>query len=274
MMHKMKLQNDPFIKIKNKTKTIEMRVYDEKRRKINVEDLIEFTNINTKEKMLVKVKNIYLYKDFDELYKNHDKVSIGYEQNDIANPNDMAVYYDEEDINKNGVVGIEIELVNNDIDIKNDYGNFKLRVAAIIEKENKILLSKAKKYNGYVFPGGHIELTETSKEAIIRETKEELQMDFKIERLFCIHENLYKTLDDKIASEIVYYYVLTPLENLKQNNFTITENDKGVIKKHEYEWIDKRDLLNKNANPKDVCKLIINSFETSNNILFSDGRYN
>lgn len=79
MMHKMKLQNDPFIKIKNKTKTIEKRVYDEKRRKINVEDLIEFTNINTKEKMLVKVKNIYLYKDFDELYKNHDKVSIGYE---------------------------------------------------------------------------------------------------------------------------------------------------------------------------------------------------
>ena len=112
MMHKMKLQNDPFIKIKNKTKTIEMRVYDEKRRKINVEDLIEFTNINTKEKMLVKVKNIYLYKDFDELYKNHDKVSIGYEQNDIVNPNDMSIYYNEEDIKENGVVGIEIELVN------------------------------------------------------------------------------------------------------------------------------------------------------------------
>ena len=112
MMHKMKLQNDPFIKIKNKTKTIEMRVYDEKRRKINVEDLIEFTNINTKEKMLVKVKNIYLYKDFDELYKNHDKVSIGYERNDIADPNDMSIYYNEEDIKENGVVGIEIELVN------------------------------------------------------------------------------------------------------------------------------------------------------------------
>lgn len=113
MIHKMKLQNDPFIKIKNKTKTIEMRVYDEKRRKINVDDLIEFTNINTKEKMLVKVKNIYLYKDFDELYKNHDKVSIGYEQNEVANPNDMAVYYDEEVIEENGVVGIEIKLVNN-----------------------------------------------------------------------------------------------------------------------------------------------------------------
>lgn len=112
MMHKMKLQNDPFIKIKNKTKTIEMRVYDEKRRKINVEDLIEFTNINTKEKMLVKVKNIYLYKDFDELYKNHDKVSIGYERNGVADPNDMSIYYNEKDIKENGVVGIKIKLVN------------------------------------------------------------------------------------------------------------------------------------------------------------------
>ena len=113
MIHNMKLQNDPFIKIKNKTKTIEMRVYDEKRRKINVDDLIEFTNVITKEKMLAKVKNIYLYKDFDELYKNHDKVSIGYEQNEVANSNDMAVYYDEEDIKENGVVGIEIKLINN-----------------------------------------------------------------------------------------------------------------------------------------------------------------
>lgn len=112
MIHKMKLQNDPFIKIKNKTKTIEMRVYDEKRRKINVGDLIEFTDVITKEKILVKVKNIYLYKDFDELYKNYDKVSIGYEQNEVANPNDMSIYYNEEDIKENGVVGIEIELFN------------------------------------------------------------------------------------------------------------------------------------------------------------------
>ena len=41
----MKLQDDPFKKIKNKTKTIEMRLNDEKRKKIKQDDLIEFTNI-------------------------------------------------------------------------------------------------------------------------------------------------------------------------------------------------------------------------------------
>ena len=49
MKHYMKLQNDPFTKIKNKTKTIEMRLNDEKRRKIKIHDLIEFTNIKTGE---------------------------------------------------------------------------------------------------------------------------------------------------------------------------------------------------------------------------------
>lgn len=47
MIHYMKLQNNPFIKIKNKTKTIEMRLNDEKRKKINIGDNIEFTNIKT-----------------------------------------------------------------------------------------------------------------------------------------------------------------------------------------------------------------------------------
>lgn len=118
MLHKMKLQEDPFIKIKEKTKTIEMRLYDEKRRKINIGDLIEFTNMVTKEKIVSEVKNIYLYKDFEELYKKHDKISIGYDKEDTPDPKDMSIYYKDEDIKKNGVVGIEIGLVNNDIRVK------------------------------------------------------------------------------------------------------------------------------------------------------------
>lgn len=78
MKHYMKLQNDPFTKIKNKTKTIEMRLNDGKRRKIKIHDLIEFTNIKTGEKLFTKVINLHYYNDFDELYKNHDKISIGY----------------------------------------------------------------------------------------------------------------------------------------------------------------------------------------------------
>lgn len=111
MIYKMKLQNDPFVKIKNKTKTIEMRLNDEKRKNIKLNDVIEFTNVLTNEKLSVKVLNLYHYHDFKKLYQNHDKVSIGYLENEDANPSDMEKYYNEEDIKKYGVLAIEIEVI-------------------------------------------------------------------------------------------------------------------------------------------------------------------
>ena len=38
MLHKMKLQESPFERIKNGTKTVEFRLYDKKRSKINIGD--------------------------------------------------------------------------------------------------------------------------------------------------------------------------------------------------------------------------------------------
>ncbi len=111
MKHEMKLNNEPFINIKNGTKTIELRLNDEKRRLLNINDLIEFTNRETNEKMLVKVVNIYHYPSFEELYKHFDKVSLGYKENEIANPCDMEMYYSKEEQNKYGVLAIEIKKI-------------------------------------------------------------------------------------------------------------------------------------------------------------------
>ena len=113
MLHEMKLQDEPFKKISDGTKTIEMRLYDEKRKKVKVGDLIEFTNVLNNEKLITLVINLYRYKDFDELYKNHDKVSIGYNEDEEASPSDMSMYYSDEDIEKYGVVGIKIKKINN-----------------------------------------------------------------------------------------------------------------------------------------------------------------
>lgn len=109
-IHYMNLNNDPFQLIKNQTKTIEMRLYDEKRRMIAIGDRIIFKNNKTEEIISVKVVNLFIYKDFFALYQEHDKVSIGYDANDIANPEDMYQYYSEERILKYGVVGIAIAL--------------------------------------------------------------------------------------------------------------------------------------------------------------------
>jgi ASC-1-like (ASCH) protein len=108
MIHKMKLWDESFKKIKNKTKTIEMRLCDEKRSKIAVGDSIEFINTKTNEICECLVTNLYKYENFNELYNHHDKIAIGYLDNEIADPNDMLVYYTKENIKKYGVLGIEI----------------------------------------------------------------------------------------------------------------------------------------------------------------------
>lgn len=111
MDHEMKLNNNPFSLIKLGTKTIELRLNDEKRRKIVVGDRIEFTNRDTNEKIMTEVIKLHNYTNFKELYKHFDKISLGYLEDDEANPSDMNEYYSEEEQNKYGVLGIEIKLI-------------------------------------------------------------------------------------------------------------------------------------------------------------------
>ncbi len=111
MKHEMKLNNGPYMNIKNGTKTIELRLNDEKRQLLKVKDLIEFTNRETLEQMLVEIENLYHYSSFDELYKHFDKVSMGYKEDDIADPKDMEEYYSKEEQEKYGVLGIEIKKI-------------------------------------------------------------------------------------------------------------------------------------------------------------------
>lgn len=106
----MNLWDESFQKIKDQTKTIEMRLCDEKRSLISVGDIIEFTNTKNNEILECTVTNLYKYKNFDELYKHHNKISIGYSENEIANSADMLAYYSAEKIEKYGALGIEIRI--------------------------------------------------------------------------------------------------------------------------------------------------------------------
>jgi len=111
MIHELRLHNEPFELIKNGSKTIELRLYDEKRKLIKEDDIIEFTNRVTGEKLRTKVIQLHLYDTFEELYNNFDNVSLGYKENGVKDPKDMEVYYSKEEQCKYGVVGIEIKLI-------------------------------------------------------------------------------------------------------------------------------------------------------------------
>ena len=67
-------------------------------------------------------------------------------------------------------------------------------VAAIIKKENTILIAKRK--NGafagmYEFPGGKIKFGETDKQALIREIQEELETTISVDKYFILDMNCY-----------------------------------------------------------------------------------
>ncbi|QSX07261.1 ASCH domain-containing protein [Sedimentibacter sp. zth1] len=114
MNHRMNLNPEPFAMIRNGEKTIELRLNDEKRQLIKINDEIEFINTDDEsENMLCKVTNIYHFASFDDLYKELPLLKCGYTKHNILNAksSDMNQYYSIEKQSEYGVVGIEIELL-------------------------------------------------------------------------------------------------------------------------------------------------------------------
>lgn len=109
-VHKMKLYSNAFELIKNNSKTVEMRLNDKKRRKIREGDLVVFTNKETKEEIIVEVVGLRKFNTFNELYSSYEKTSLGYKKDDIADPNDMLLYYLKEQVEKYGVLALEIKI--------------------------------------------------------------------------------------------------------------------------------------------------------------------
>ena len=75
MLHRMTLWHDAFQAVKNGRKTIEMRLYDEKRAAVRVGDTIEFSDPCGVETLRCEVTALYRYDSFEQLYQNHDPQS-------------------------------------------------------------------------------------------------------------------------------------------------------------------------------------------------------
>lgn len=114
MEHKMKLQAKPMELIKSGEKTIELRLYDEKRRKISAGDTICFENVENRDDILkAEVLALYVFESFEELYRELPLTDCGYgaENAASADPQDMELYYSKAEQANCGVVGIKIKLI-------------------------------------------------------------------------------------------------------------------------------------------------------------------
>lgn len=109
MLHKMKLRAAPFKKIQNGSKTVELRLNDAKRQKVQIGDYIEFTCLDdTKQRIQARVTALHHYSSFSELYKAIPKQKIGYSSDETPDPNHMNEYYSIEEQEKYGVLGMEL----------------------------------------------------------------------------------------------------------------------------------------------------------------------
>ena len=111
MKHEMGLQPKYFDYIKNGTKRIELRLFDEKRQRIRLGDTIEFTNPDG-ETLAVKVVGLLRYGSFEELFRDFaismlaDASMTKGELLDVLNG-----FYPVEKQNEVGVVGIRVEVL-------------------------------------------------------------------------------------------------------------------------------------------------------------------
>lgn len=109
--HYMGLNPGPFEAIQNGTKTIELRLYDEKRRKIRAGDRIVFTSTADEgRKLTVTVLELCVFPSFAALYAALPLTDCGYTEAELAtaSPADMDAYYPPEKQARYGVVGIRI----------------------------------------------------------------------------------------------------------------------------------------------------------------------
>lgn len=112
-------------------------------------------------------------------------------------------------------------------------------VAAIIQKENKILATKrgcGEFINMWEFPGGKIESGETKEQALVREIKEELNIEISV---------------DKFAIDIEYQY---PNFYLFMSCFmcSIKEGSIEFLEHNDGKWITKEELNTLNWLPADI----------------------
>ena len=109
MLHRMKLNAVPFEMIGSGKKTIELRLNDEKRRKVQPGDFIEFSCIGEpSRKMQARVTALHHFGSFRELFAALPKEKCGFSEDEAVPDDYMDSFYPPEKQAEYGALGIEL----------------------------------------------------------------------------------------------------------------------------------------------------------------------
>ena len=108
--HQLKLATEPFNAIISGNKTIESRLYDAKRQKIQIGDRIIFTNRdNSEQTVTAEVVGLLRYATFRDLFSHNNPRKFG-DDNVEWLENQISEFYSIEDQKIYGVIGIEFKV--------------------------------------------------------------------------------------------------------------------------------------------------------------------
>lgn len=117
---------------------------------------------------------------------------------------------------------------------------FGVRATALIIKDGKIFLTKDNKGRYYAI-GGAIAVNETAQDAAIREVKEELGIDSRVNQLAFVVENQF-THEDRDFHNIEFHFIVEPIGEMPE------EMIEGKLKQP-CEWIALDNLVNLDVVP-------------------------
>ena len=108
--HQLKLATEPFNAIISGNKTIESRLYDTKRQKIQIGDRIIFTNRdNSEQTVTAEVIGLLRYATFRDLFSHNNPRKFGGDNVEWLE-NQISEFYSIEDQKIYGVIGIEFRV--------------------------------------------------------------------------------------------------------------------------------------------------------------------
>ena len=152
------------------------------------------------------------------------------------------------------------EIKMSDILFKTEDYVFSYRVGGLLIHDGKVLMQKAVDDDGYAFVGGHVAFGETTAETIVREFKEEIGADIKVERLFMVNENFF-TWGNRPCQQINLYYFVSLKDETQiplDRNFKALDELGNERIELDMCWIPIKEIPNKNIYPPKAKEYIVN----------------
>lgn len=150
-----------------------------------------------------------------------------------------------------------------DLSLMLDDIKLNVRVGAILEYKGKILVEKNKKVDFGVITGGRIRTLESGREALIREIKEELNINLAEEKieLKALIENFFE-FNNKIYHELYFVYKIELSNDYGiEDGFENVDNDDS-----KFHWYTKDEFKKQKILPV-ILKEIVDNTEFKNYIV-------